>query len=223
MRCLGDQCSENGGTWIPGPSRLCSTCLDTSRHDVKALVRDYADLENVMADLGGRLERVSGTQEPGVNIALGAEALQRDIWHTVTTWEEIIRDHSGLNDVYPGRTRDGWAVQRAVRILSPRLDVLSAMGPTAIFPRGIEHGPEDVTGIEAIQTMRRLHRRVGWAIGLRHLKHQLPGPCDNCGIEGGLRRDDGTEDVYCALCQSQSTWDDYRRQTTQLVQAHRRK
>lgn len=197
--------------------------LDLAWSDIRGLIRDYADLENVMADLGGRLERVSGTQEPRVNLALGAEALQRDIWRTTTTWEEVLIDHCGLPPPPTGPVRDGWAVQRAVHIILPRLRILSSIGPTAVFPQGHEEAPENISGQEAILIMQALHRRVGWAIGLRHLVHELRGLCGACKIEGGLRREDGSEAVYCALCGVKSTWDDYQRECLAMVKAHGKK
>lgn len=216
MWCLaGDYCTnrrDNRPAWIEGPSQLCSTCLDVARLDVKALVRDYADLENVLPHPGGRLDWVSGaTPDPSVPISLAADALQRDVWHLLSTWEEIVREHCGLSSVHQLRVRQGWAVQRAVRVLSPRLPQLAAIGPVACFPDGFDSGPDEMTGAEAILAMRALHRRIGWAIGLRHLQHAMPGPCWVCRIDGGLRRDDGSEIVYCGLCGANTTWDDYHR------------
>src|SRR6476469_5085478 len=194
--------------WSPDGAQLCRHCLESARMDVQALVRDYADLENVMADTGAGLEWVTGTREASIPIALGAEALQREIWYLTTTWEVIIRDHCGLSEVPEQRVRDGWAVQRAVRIIAVRVPQLAAIEAISVYLDGPDsESPVDMTGVQAILTMRRLHRRVGRAIGLRHLVHSMPGQCWKCEVDGGLRRDDGSETIYCALCGAVSPWE----------------
>lgn len=216
MRCVADL-KTHPEEWITGPAALCQPCLRGARRDIMALVRDYADLENVLADTGGLAERVAGTRERSIPLALGVDMLQRDIWHFLTTWEEITIEVCRLSAVPAGKTRDGWAVQRAVRILLPRLDTLAAIGPHAIFPAGPDNPPEDMTGAQAILTMRALHRRIGQALGRASLRHILVGPCWKCGIDGGLRRDDGDETVYCAFCTATSTWDTYHRDVIEMV------
>jgi hypothetical protein len=206
-------CVSGDEQWADGPAQLCVGCLDVARRDLTGLVRDYVDLENVLAEVAGRLERVTGTRDRSIPLAVGAEALQRDIWHLLTTWEEIIIEHCGLRATPAGQTRDGFAVQRAARLLMPRLKILAGLGAWAVFPTGTDNPPADVTGAEAILAMRALHHRVGWAIGLRHLVHALAGACWQCGIHGGLRRNDGSEKVWCELCKAVSTWDDYMRET----------
>lgn len=196
---------------------LCDPCLEVARRDLAALVFDYADLEQRIPKISGRAEHVSGTRDPAIPIDTGIEALQRAIWLTLTTWEEILRDAAGLS-VVDEAVRDGFAVQRAVRIIEPRLRLLAGLPAAAVMPLGPDGPPSVMTGAEAILALSRLHGVARSVLGLTRLTHELAGPCPQCHLQA-LRRDDGAEDIYCANCAHRGIWDDYLRSAPAMVEA----
>jgi hypothetical protein len=175
-------------------------------------VYDYLDLEQLLGvKINTREIFVAGTREPPVPYALGIDTLQRDIWHALTTWEEILREHVGLSEPAQ-RVRAGWAVQHAVAILEPRLAQLVAIGPVAVYPLGSTE-PVDETGLDAVATFTALHKRSRSALGLTRHIDMLYGECPACGYSA-LRRQSGSEVVYCDHCDDWRTWDEYRRWLT---------
>lgn len=188
---------------------LCRACLEAAARDVRALVYDYVDLEQAIVGTKRGGEPISGTREQTLLISASVESLQRAIWLVTTTWEEVVRDHDGLPGVRPW-VRDGFAVQRAVTCLEPRLPLLAGIGPTAVMPFGPDSAPAELTGAGGIIGMMALHAAARSALGLTKLTHEMPGECFECGMTT-LRRDNGSETVYCAYCGARQTWDDYRR------------
>lgn len=193
--CLaGPQCQD---PYAPRYLPLCEACLDAAERDVRALVYDYADLEQRIprADTGG--EPISGTREPVLPLDLGILGMQRAIWLQVTAGEAIVRDIAGLPSS-ASEVREGFAVQRAVQILAPRLRLLA-------------NADSDLTsGAAIILELTRLHAAVRARLGLNRLVHELAGQCPDCRARG-LRRDDGSDTVHCTGCAFRCAWDDYRR------------
>lgn len=118
----------------------------TSRRDrvVDALARLpelYVHLFLALPKQGAAGEKVSGTREPPVPIALEVEALMRDIASTVTTWERIVRDTASLTDVGESRQESGVAVDRACRTLAAHVDTLLACPPTSVWEWDDDAGP----------------------------------------------------------------------------------
>jgi hypothetical protein len=200
-------------------SPLCPACLEGAQHDVHALVLDYVDLEQHIAKVSLDAEVITGTRELSVPIALGVEALQRAIWLATTTWEEILREADRLEPT-AGPVRDGYAVHRAVRIIEPRLWLLASLPAVAIMIEGPDGPPSHVTGADAVLGMSRLHAAARSWLGLTRLVHEMPGECPDCGAIT-LRRDDGRETVYCALCAYRCTWDEYRRYVELSIARHK--
>lgn len=210
--CRGDH-DGHGALVADGP--LCLACLDASRADLRALVLDYADLEQLLVATGTRALFVTGTREPPIPYAVGIDALQHDIWYAVTTWEEIVRDLAGLAEPAV-RVRPGWAVQHAVAILEHRLGMLSRVGPVALY---LDGRPGEQTGLEAVQGFSSLHKRARAALGLTRHVERLYGRCRACDWET-LRRDAGSETVYCAHCGVKQTRDEYHRWLAELASEH---
>lgn len=205
--CRGDH--DGHGALLPVELPLCDPCLDSAARDVRALVLDYLDLEQLLGVKVKSIELIiAGTRDPSTPYALGIDALQRAIWHTLTTWEEIIRERARLAE--PARqVRQGWAVQHAVAVLHPRINDLVMIGPTSVYPLDATV-PEEQTGLDAILTFTALHRRARAALGLTRRIETVFGDCVQCGWTA-LRRESGSETVYCDNCHDCQTWDDYQR------------
>jgi hypothetical protein len=200
--CHGDH--DGWGAWCAPP--LCADCLDAGARDLRALVLDYADLEQLLVAGGTQDLYVSGTRDPPTPYALGIDALQHEIWHVTTSWEEIIREVCALAE--PAiKVRPGWAVQHAVAILETRVKIIVGVGPCTVH---IDGEPTEQTGLQAVQGFTWLHRRARSALGLTRHVERLYGDCAVCGWHD-LRREHGSETVYCQHCKAGQTWDDYRR------------
>ncbi|MCG5464210.1 hypothetical protein MED01_002375 [Micromonospora sp. MED01] len=204
---------------------LCDDCLTGAERDVRSLVYDYVDLEQLQSpSLSQALQmQPSGKAAPPMPLNGQAEALQAEIVHVATTWEAEIRARARLSE--PPRTRPGVAVQRAVTILAPRLRQLARIEPTAVYPTGPEDDIHDMTGWEAIHHLQHLHQRARGMLGRTHRTVHLPGTCSGCGLDE-LHRDDPREaedpcDVYCASCHTTWPHTDYQQYVTQLVWPNR--
>jgi len=218
-RCrTGDRCRwrDRTGPALVDGLVVCDGCLATMDRSVGGLLWDYVDLEQLIPMATSRGQLVSGTREPASLLSLHVEALQRAIWHTVTTWEEIIRERAALSEPTVG-VRPGWAVQRAIEVIRPRMRLLINVEPVAVWPDGFTGVPADRSGVDAGLAFVSLHNRARVVLGLTRQTDELYGLCwmysmrhpTGCGWPT-LRRDAGSETVYCANCSARCSWDNYR-------------
>jgi hypothetical protein len=204
----GRECAAPGAV-ADGP--LCPECLHRAAVDVAELPTDYADLgRELTPDERGLRRRVGGDDERPIPLALHVEALQRSIFWALTVWEPPVREAAGLSPERTRGVRDGWAVEAAAKVIAPRLPILAALGPTWGYADGLDAGPVERDGVDAVVTLRTLHRRARAVCGLTCRDIDLPGHCPGCGAAALLRRD-GTETVRCGVCDDRRTYDDYRR------------
>jgi hypothetical protein len=233
-----DPYSKTPGWAVAGP--LCETELRVAARDVPMLLFDFLDLEQMLPrPLSQALDgQPSGKPGPPTPLALAPEALQAEIVHVLTTWEVEIRAGCNLSDPPTfgpnlpwhttvskrpplARVRPGAAVQRAVGVLAPRLDVLARMPATAVQATGTEDPCEDVYGWEAVLHLCRLHARARSMLGRTRRTAQLPGDCSGCGAFD-LRRDEPRDEgdpcpVYCGRCARQWSDDEYQRYVSLMV------
>lgn len=190
---------------------LCDPCHTTATRAVTELPRDYAALNQRIGDTGGGDgPYVRGAAGPTVPLNEQIDATQRAIVWSLTVWEPAVRETAGLPPETTRRVRDAWAVTTAARVIAPRIDLLAELGPMWCYADGWAAGPVERTGVDAITTFRRLHHRARHLTGTDRLTHHLPGDCSHCGATA-LRRQDGNDTVWCALCDSRWTVDDYHR------------
>ena len=243
--CLaGEHCRQRHPTTkqpatLTDNQRLCDTDLNASTAAVHHLVRDYRDLEQLLAPpLGVWSDGQPRSTVAPAPIRLHPEALQRAIWHLTTTWAEILTDHHHLTDP-PSPVRQGYAVQWAVGVITPRVDVLVGLGGQLVAnyapadpdevtvygtrrPAILGHYPRTVrlayvTGARGLLDLAELHRRATVALGLTSPVRQLPGHClaKGCG-RAELRQAEPTRAgdeplVFCGHCGNGITRDDYER------------
>ncbi|MFF0822386.1 hypothetical protein ACFYUR_18650 [Micromonospora haikouensis] len=205
-------------------SPLCDACLAAAERDIRSLVYDYVDLEQLQApSLSQALHmQPTGKAAPPMPLNGAAEALQAEIVHVAVTWEEIVRDHCGLSNWVPDQPRrPGAALQHAITILAPRLRQLAAIEAADVYPTGCEDDPTPITGWQAIHHLQHLHARARGMLGRTHRTTHLPGTCSTCGYNE-LHRDDPRHehdpcDVYCNNCHTTWPHTDYQQYVTQLV------
>ena len=204
-------------------SPLCDDCLAAADRDVRSLVYDYVDLEQLQApSLSQALNmQPSGKAAPPMPLNGQAEALQAEIVHVATTWEDVIRDHTRLSARDTSPRRPGRQLDDAIRALLPRLRHLASINAADVYPTGCEDQPATLTGWEAIHHLQHLHQRARGMLGRTHRTTHLPGTCSGCGLDE-LHRDDPREaddpcDVYCNNCHTTWPHTDYQQYVTQLV------
>jgi hypothetical protein len=219
--CVGyDRATRRSGL-IPLDGPLCSGCLGRGHADIAALPGDYAALaaQTIPARGAATIGRVSGgdTDAP-VPVALGVDAVQRDIVWTLTTWEPPVREAARLAGPPAGRVRDGWAVTTAAQVLAPRVQLLAALPAAWCYADGLDAGPVLRDGVYALDQFRALHERAQRMTGIGRPTRRQAGACSGCGAEA-LLRDDGSDTVRCNRCGRRWTADDYRNLVELLIVA----
>jgi hypothetical protein len=207
LACMsGPACKTPAGTEpYPSTDPLCGYCLDAASRDVRALVYDLLDLEQLHAPAMSQAinEHTSGgsPESPMPLVAL-VEALQSEIVHVTAMWEYELRvacrlsnphtfaplwratvyDQVNLTsrDLVVQRARAGKLVQRAVNIIAPRLANLSRLPETIVCPTGVEDEPVPMFGWEAVHQLQALHGRCRGALGRTVRKFWIPGECWTC-------------------------------------------
>lgn len=233
-----DAHAKEPGWAVAGP--LCETEIRFAVADVPMLLWDLIDLEQqIPRSLSQALDgQPSGKPGPPVPIALAPEALQAEIVHVLTTWEEQVREAFGLSKVPvrgpaaawhttvsnlspPARVRSGRAVQRAVGVLGPRILELSRLPATTVYRRGTDGEAEDVAGWEAVLHLSRLHGKARSMLSRTRRTEHPPGDCSGCGAYD-LRRDEPRFEgdpcpVYCGQCARSWLPEEYDRYVRLMV------
>lgn len=184
---------------------LCFWCLEGAERDVRALVLDYRDLEQLLPR-GASRPATGMPHTRHVDAALPIDEdvldLQRLIWWVVTAWEEVVRDAAGLPPVadWAKRRRDGPAVVEAVRVLAPRLDVLCRVEQAEMWGYPCSAGTTTLAGWEGVLDLADLHRRARGALGLGRDDGELiiGVACPRCEIRSKLHRT--VDGVHCQGC-----------------------
>jgi hypothetical protein len=229
--CAGwDRTTRTPATATAGP--LCEPCLARHTADLRALLYDYVDLEQLhYPSLAQALTgQPNGSPAPAMPINGNAEALQAEIVWALTTWEREIRVAQRLHQ--PPAARPGRAVHRAVHTLTDRTRALATLPPRQVRPAGVEDPPQTMDGGDALAHLSDLHRRARAMLGRTRRVFWVPGECPSCdatpepGVPGPLYRseprDEGDEPpVVCDRCGETRTYDDYERYVRMLVWPHR--
>jgi hypothetical protein len=222
-RCIGFDRRANEPA-LTDDLPVCEGCLLAGERAVPALVLDYRDLEqHLPPSLGvwGDGQPASRDDHP-VPLNLAVEACQREIWHVLTCWEEIVREREKLSDSVTRQVRAGWAVQAAAQILTPRVRLLAAIGPVLLcgYPsldedelqryEGIEYA--DVPGWRGVVDFTRLHNRARTLLGLTSPQPERVQlvPCRDCDLLT-LYRVPAEDTVRCGSCSAIFTLAEFRR------------
>lgn len=186
---------------------LCDRCLEASETAVGSLELDYLDLDGLDQAKAASTDFVTGSRSSQVPINLEADALQRQLVHVSTTWEEILRSELG-DSLEPASVRHLTALRASQSYLQPRVVYLARVEPVEVYPTGCEDEIAEMSGWQALLLIRKLHNRTKKLVGLTEWIDHLPGLCDGCGCDT-LRRSSGADYVYCARCPSWKTYENY--------------
>lgn len=183
---------------------LCTWCLEAAERDVRALVLDYRDLEQLLPpSLGQRgdgMPRARGDERP-LPFSEHVFDLQHEIWFVTDAWDAVVRDFDRLSEK-PPRVRAGWSVQQSVSILAPRLDRLTQTSGTMWDYPGSTDRCSEIPGWQGVLDLARLHHRARAALGLGRDEGELiiGVACPACGIRSKLRR--SVDGVSCGGCKT---------------------
>ena len=104
--------TDPDGQPTPGPGPLCPTDLKHATTDTAHLYDDYTDLgqlERTTSSGIGQIQARHRNHTPPIPIHLPADTIRQAIWHTTTTWAEVITDHQCLHPL-PDHTRPDQAL-----------------------------------------------------------------------------------------------------------------
>lgn len=193
----------------PADTPMCERCRQRTGRELAALPSDVAALGAVVPLHGAPQPRVSGTHTPGVPIDLAADALSRAIVWRCAVWEPLVRHAAGLpwvsDQVAPARL-----VSRAARVLSSSLSDFLALPATWGYAEGPEAGYVARSGLSGVLSLRRLHQRATWLVGITRPSWHVPGLCRRCGA-ASLMQADRSDSVECGHCGRQTDADGYRK------------
>lgn len=225
-----------------GVCPLCDDCLTDAARDIRSLPYDYLDLAQLHeASLSQALkDRTSGSHESPLLIAGQVEALQAEIVHATTTWETEVRQaarlavaehaapvaawHTTVSLPTPvGGGRPGHQVQRAAATITTHIRTLATLPATTVYPTGCEDDPTELSGVNAVDHLRELHKRARGMLGRTSPQPWIPGDCwyceardaDTAWQQGGPlyrtspRHLEDIPTVHCAGCNHYRTYDDY--------------
>jgi hypothetical protein len=125
-------------------------------------------------------EKVSGSKTPPLPLQLRILDAASAYARVLGEWEELVCQDASLSRP-SSMVRESFAVARAVKILSPRVDSACRVAPGSA-----------VALASTTTTARRL-------LGVTRLIHRLEAPCPGCGVFG-LNREDGAAVVRCVNC-----------------------
>lgn len=220
---FGSDCPEiDAVSGVPPATdrELCSRCEIHSSRDVGRLPLDYVDLAQLLERRQGHADAKIARPAPASTppIALHIDALMRDIAWRLEVWEPPVREAAGLSAVPRTAQRHGFVVQQAAATIACRVTVLAGLPPTWGYDAGLDAGPVLRSGLQGLAGLRELHRRSRGLLGLTRRTIRLPGDCSRCGA-WALRRDEGTDTVYCDECHQRWTLTEYERYVGLMVTA----
>lgn len=219
MAGVPDEKGRGGCRWYDPVTRrpypagpLCDGDLDASESDIRKLTLDYGDLEqHLPPSLGVWGDGQPHGKSQPLPLSEHVLDLQMEIHWLVVVWADVLRERDRLSDA-PSRVRDGWAVQRAVAILSPRLRLLAEIEAVTVwcYP-GSDQGASEVPGWQGVLDLARLHQRTRAVLGLTREEPQLMVGvlCRGCDRRSTLTRAAGEEDVTCSKCAEHYTAVEY--------------
>jgi hypothetical protein len=237
----------DGDTWVAarGPRAFCAPDRGKIANALAELPRLYVSLS---AELGSPSQASTATRSPfGPRLPLRGdiEAIMRSYAEVLTSWHERVAMIDSLAPP-PEPHRDGspsarpsWYVDRAVKVLKPRLDALLALQPEpmrrAVSLRDLALMPEDTEGVvrsvyAAVMTdlsgadagleVLALQRLAGRALGeTRQRPVELLGvpcrdpECDMLALRRAELPSDPAVDAdwsECTVCGDRMTESEYR-------------
>jgi hypothetical protein len=214
--CCGFDATGSARAAAPG-TPLCGRCLSDAAAGITQLGRDYHRLGQELTPSTQRSRyRLAHGDPDRVPLALRVEELQRAIYWALTVWEPPVREAAGLPPEQTRAVRDAWAVKVAGGVLTHQIAVLAALRPIWGYAEGLDAGPVERSGLDALRSFQQLHRQARAILGAGDDPLTwLPGTCPECDATALTQRH-GIDLVRCQVCKATMPLHNYRRRI-QLV------
>lgn len=201
-----------------GRRSLCPDCERVCHSDVALLRYDYVDLSQLIARREGhgdaKIARPKPRSQPPID--LDVDALRTEIAQALWTWEQPVRWAAGLPPRSTSPARDGWRVDNAVAVISPRVELLASLPEIGAYHDGRDAPMTWVDGLGGLTRLRELHRYARRHTGLIVANVGLPGECPKCAAHALYRRH-GCDDVTCGNCRSAWEYAEYSRYVRLMI------
>lgn len=182
---------------------ICDACRRRVQHAVDGLLRMYVQLDVELLHLPVAADGPVGSateSKPPLRIHI-LEFMDR-LRDTADGWVRVIRTERHYTEPWAAPTR-GAAMMAAQRFLRAHQDYLLDSPHAVRFASDLLH----------------LEHRGRQILGWNRLVHHLPVPCPYCDLLA-LVRVDGDDRVFCTVCATAWSEDDYRRLVLILAQEH---
>lgn len=187
-------------------AQVCESCLGGYARSVRALALDYEDLAHELTASQQRSdEDTRPANKPSSRPPLVAYVshLRDEIRWQLGTWEVPVRVWLGAPLPARRAVRPQWVVETAAGFLAANMKTFAEV-PLISGPfDGGDKATVARNGRQGMVSLSRLHDRVRRVVGQSDLVIHLPGDCPVCHA-WALRREAGTDDVWCVMCQR--TW-----------------
>lgn len=200
---------------LPGHSdrtAICEGCHNRMHSELNLLRYDYVDLSQLVARADGHSDtKISRPKPESVPpIDMGIFTLRGQIAYTLMITDRSVREYLGERQQSGELTvREGFAVDRSIRYLQPRVYELGEMPATwHHWDMTGEHATE-LTGPQAMLLLSALHRKARRACGLEARSIAVPGYCGSCQAPALMRADDNPERIWCRQCRATVTSSEY--------------
>jgi hypothetical protein len=197
---------------LPGvciSNSICEGCRNRSISELRMLRLDYVDLTQILPPSSAmsqvKIFRPKPESMPPLN--LPAFTLRHHIAHVVLLADHHVREHYGPRLAPP--TREGAALDHALRHLETRVGDLAALGVTVGYWDPSAELTTALDGPSMLLLFGELHRRARVMLGLNAPTLTLPGECPNCQVAALRQRADEPQRVWCQACKSALDRDSY--------------
>lgn len=208
---------EHGGP-APADRALCHRDEDELGRVLRELPEQLANLRaDMLAPLPGRpaSERTAGGDvEAPLPFRADLDEFQRWFVALVVQWAGFVARVANVPGPPPGERLQGRALAAAVAILRPRITVLLALQPHAVWRRTPDHPDGEAVyldGGDGALEIFDAHHRARAILGRTRRTRLLPYTCRNleCGVKSLELDPDSKPDVRCSSCGQTSRLDDY--------------
>lgn len=231
-RCLrGNQCEAPevvDGQTVGGRAdrALCRACEDATAAALTAAPRLHAQLRALSTDRGPRSalsDKVTRSRTGSFGLNATPLHLAEGLWWHLTGWADEVISTAGRPTVDRTSQPAHEQVVDACVLLARYLSVWVAHRPVEFQVTRSNADPDDPkaqpTG-DTVTAVQAGWEGCAWLIAWRTsaerllklpvLVHHPPEPCPQCDQEGGLRREDGADKVWCVWCRKSWTLDTYQ-------------
>ncbi len=194
-------------------SFLCYRCRSRSENYLNLLRYDYVDLSQHLppADRRGDAKIFRPKPGPQIPMDLTVYTLRGEIAWYLTRLAHSVRSvlgqgrfsadppaHWGTS--YP--VREGFAVDQAVRFLTPRVDAVAGLGNMVSTWTQRSAAETALDGLQLLDRVAFLHHTARRLVGVEPKTVHVPGYCPKCQVPSLHRSADDEQVIWCVSCRA---------------------